>query len=107
VLDRRGDEQARRQLRRALLDAGLSPYAALTRQRNCGGRSLCTTCGVWFEEATPPPEHWHDQLAARFGYPRRSCQITVTHDLVIRLVTDKRIWGRRDPTRRWPPQEGA
>jgi len=31
----------------------------------------------------------------------------VTHDLVIRLVTDKRIWGRRDSTRRWPPQEGA
>jgi len=25
-------------LRRALFDTGLSPYAALTRQRNCGGR---------------------------------------------------------------------
>jgi ferredoxin len=94
-------------LRRALLDAGLSPYAALTRQLNCGGRGLCATCGVWIEEAAAQPEHWHDRLAAQFGYPRLSCQITVTHDLIIRLLTDKRIWGRRDPARRWPPQEGA
>lgn len=48
-------------LRRALVDANLSPYAALTRQLN----------------------------------------------LLVRLVTDKRIWGRRDPSRRWPSQEGA
>ena len=91
-------------LRRALLDAGLSPYAALTRQLNCGGRGLCATCGVWLEENSPPPTHWHDQLAARFGYPRLSCQVIVTHDLVVRLVSDKRIWGRRDPTRRWKPE---
>lgn len=89
-------------LRRALLDAGLSPYAALTRQVNCGGRGLCATCGVWLEDKGFAPEHWHDRLAAQFGYPRLSCQITVTHDLLVRLVTDKRIWGRRDPSRRWP-----
>ncbi|HMQ35776.1 MAG TPA: 2Fe-2S iron-sulfur cluster-binding protein [Chloroflexaceae bacterium] len=88
-------------LRRVLLDAGLSPYAALTRQLNCGGRGLCATCGVWLEERTPAPAHWHDRLAAQFGYPRLSCQVTITHDLVVRLVSDKHIWGRRDPTRRW------
>jgi ferredoxin len=91
-------------LRQVLLDSDLSPYAALTRQLNCGGRGLCATCGVWLEERSPEPTHWHDQLAARFGYPRLSCQVTVTTDLVVRLVTDKRIWGRRDPTRRWKPQ---
>ncbi|HMQ35539.1 MAG TPA: 2Fe-2S iron-sulfur cluster-binding protein [Chloroflexaceae bacterium] len=89
-------------LRRALLMAGLSPYAALTRRLNCGGRGLCATCGVWLEEGARAPAHWHDRLAAQFGYPRLSCQITVTHDMLVRLVTDKRIWGRRDPARRWP-----
>lgn len=91
-------------LRQLLLDSDLSPYAALTRQLNCGGRGLCATCGVWLEAEAPVPDHWHDQLAARFGYPRLSCQVTVMTDLVVRLVTDKRIWGRRDPTRRWKPQ---
>ncbi|MCS6880396.1 MAG: 2Fe-2S iron-sulfur cluster-binding protein [Oscillochloridaceae bacterium] len=93
-------------LRQALLAAGLSPYAALTRQLNCGGRGLCATCGVWLETGAPPPAHWHDELAARFGYPRLSCQITVTSDLTVRLVTDKRVWGRRDPARRWRASDG-
>jgi ferredoxin len=84
-------------LRRALLDAGLSPYAALTRRANCGGRGLCATCGVRLLEHAPPPAHWHDALAARFGYPRLSCQITVTSDLTVMLVDDKRVWGGREP----------
>lgn len=90
-------------LRRTLLDHGISPYAALTRRLNCGGRGLCATCGVWLETDAPPPDHWHDQLAARFGYPRLSCQITITGDLTIRLLTDKWVWGARDPARRWKP----
>lgn len=88
-------------LRRALLDAGLSPYGPLPRRVNCGGRGLCATCGVWIEEEEPPPHHWHDQLAARFGYPRLSCQIAVDRDLSIRLLTDKLLWGPRDPNRRY------
>lgn len=88
-------------LRRVLLDAGFSPYAALTRRANCGGRGLCATCGVWVENGEPPPEHWHDQLAARFGYSRLSCQIQVTHDLTVRLVDDKILWGARNPARRF------
>jgi ferredoxin len=91
-------------LRQVLLDAGLSPYSTLTRQLNCGGRGLCATCGVWLETEVPAPELWHDELAARFGYPRLSCQLTVTHDLIVRLVADKRIWGGRDRARRWKPQ---
>lgn len=93
-------------LRQVLLDAGLSPYTVLTRQLNCGGRGLCATCGVWLEAAVPAPEHWHDQLAARFGYPRLSCQVTVRHNVVVRLVTDKRVWGRRELARRWKDGEG-
>lgn len=42
-------------LRRALLNAGLSPYATVTRQLNCGGRGLCATCGVWLEEGARAP----------------------------------------------------
>jgi ferredoxin len=87
-------------LRRALIRAGLSPYAALTRRANCGGRGLCATCGVRLLENAPPPAHWHDALAARFGYPRLSCQIAVTGDLTVMLVDDKRVWGAREPQSR-------
>ena len=82
-------------LRRALLDAGLSPYAPATRRLNCGGRGICATCGVRVREG-PPADHWHDRLADRFGYPRLSCQIAVDRPMTVALV-DKRVWGgRRD-----------
>jgi Na+-transporting NADH:ubiquinone oxidoreductase subunit NqrF len=42
-----------------------------------------------------PPRHWHDRLAARFGYPRLSCQVTVEDDLLVELP-DKLVWGSRD-----------
>lgn len=87
-------------LRRVLLALGLSPYAPLTRQRNCGGRGLCATCGVGLEQGAPPPTHWHDALAAQYGYPRLSCQITLEADLTVRLLTDKLIWGARAPQQR-------
>ena len=79
-------------LRRALLDAGLSPYVALTARANCGGRGLCATCGVWVQPA-PPPQHWHDAMAARWGYPRLSCQITVREDLRVEIPA-KVVWGK-------------
>jgi len=83
-------------LRDALLRHDLSPYTRWTRQLNCGGRGLCATCGVRFDDDTaPPPVHWHDQLAARFGYPRLSCQIRVNRPMTVRLLPDKIIWGRR------------
>jgi len=82
-------------LREALLAAGLSPYARLTERANCGGRGLCATCGVRVREDVTPT-HWHDALAARFGYPRLSCQIEVTEDLVVELDREKRVWGRRE-----------
>ena len=79
-------------LRDVLLAAGLSPYVALTARANCGGRGLCATCGVWPSPA-PAPTHWHDRLAAAWGYPRLSCQIAVEGDLEV-VIPDKRIWGR-------------
>ncbi|MGQ9887181.1 MAG: 2Fe-2S iron-sulfur cluster-binding protein [Aggregatilineales bacterium] len=82
-------------LRQALLAAGISPYTALTRRANCGGRGLCATCGVWIAAGEPPPDHWHDRLAARFGYPRLSCQISVKGDMIVHILTDKWIWGGR------------
>ena len=81
-------------LRRALLEKGLSPYTSITEKLNCGGNGICATCGVWIEENAPEPEHWHDRMAERFGYPRLSCQITVEKPITIRLVK-KQIWGGR------------
>jgi ferredoxin len=82
-------------LRDALLDAGLSPYSRLTERANCGGRGLCATCGVRLlsEHA---PEHWHDRLAARFGYPRLSCQVPVADGMVVALDEAKLVWGERE-----------
>ncbi|TKX68934.1 (2Fe-2S)-binding protein [Halorubrum sp. GN11GM_10-3_MGM] len=87
------DVERGRNLRRVLLDAGLSPYAPATRRLNCGGRGICATCGVRVREG-PPAEHWHDRLADRFGYPRLSCQIPVDRPMTVGLV-DKRVWGGR------------
>jgi Na+-transporting NADH:ubiquinone oxidoreductase, subunit NqrF len=80
-------------LRDALCEAGLSPYAAATERLNCGGRGLCATCGVRLPDG-PPPDHPHDRLAARFGYPRLSCQVAVDRPMRVELV-DKRVWGGR------------
>jgi len=86
-------------LRDALLEAELSPYAGLGTRLNCGGRGLCATCGVRIVDG-PEPDHWHDRLADRFGYPRLSCQVAVEAEpMTVRLVEDKRLWGGRDPAR--------
>ncbi|OTF13870.1 2Fe-2S iron-sulfur cluster-binding protein [Halorubrum sp. SD612] len=87
------DVERGRNLRRLLLDAGLSPYAPATRRLNCGGRGLCATCGVRVREG-PSADQWHDRLADRFGYPRLSCQIAVDRPMTVALV-DKRVWGGR------------
>jgi len=83
-----------RVLRDVLLEAGISPYSRLTERANCGGRGICATCGV--RVAGVKPDHWHDKLAARFGYPRLSCQIEVEQDLRVELV-EKVVWGSRRP----------
>lgn len=83
-----------RTLRDLLCDNELSPYTRLTERVNCGGRGVCATCGVRFPDDGPAPEHWHDRLAARYGYPRLSCQVTVEDDLTVE-IPNKRIWGTR------------
>jgi Na+-transporting NADH:ubiquinone oxidoreductase, subunit NqrF len=83
-------------LRDALLAAGLSPHSRAGRRLNCGGRGLCATCGVRIEnDCAPAPDHWHDDLAARFGYPRLSCQVRVTRDMAVE-IPEKLVWGGRE-----------
>lgn len=48
------------------------------------------------DNEVPDPEHWHDSLAARFGYPRLSCQIEVKGDMHVE-IPEKIIWGSRRP----------
>ncbi|MBC8098774.1 MAG: 2Fe-2S iron-sulfur cluster binding domain-containing protein [Armatimonadetes bacterium] len=84
-------------LRQLLLANDISPYAPLTKRLNCGGRGLCATCGVWVEAGEPAPEHWHDKIGSRFGYPRLSCQITVRGAMTVRILTEKVIWGQPHP----------
>jgi len=88
-------------LRHTLLEAGFSPYTTITKWANCGGRGLCATCGVWIESGEPAPQQWHDRIGSSFGYPRLSCQITITNDMTIRILDDKMIWGGPQWSRRW------
>ncbi|MFB6309466.1 MAG: 2Fe-2S iron-sulfur cluster-binding protein, partial [Haloarculaceae archaeon] len=74
--------------------AGLTPHSRAGRRVNCGGRGLCATCGVRIDDP-PAADHWHDQLADRFGYPRLSCQLRVEDEMHVR-IPDKRVWGRRE-----------
>jgi ferredoxin len=80
-------------LRRALLDAGFDVYGPVSRVVNCGGRGRCGTCGVRFDGEAPAPDHWHDAAAARFGYPRLSCQLTVDGDWTVE-IPEKVVWGQ-------------
>ena len=82
-------------LRDALREAGLTPHSKTGQRLNCGGRGLCATCGVRVLDDAPDPDHWHDDLAARFGYPRLSCQIRVTDPLEIEIL-EKLVWGGRE-----------
>lgn len=84
-------------LRRTLIDAGLTPYAKLMQQANCRGRGLCATCGVKVLSGEPAPTHWHDKAAKAFRYPRLSCQITLNEAMTVRILTDKKVWGARLP----------
>ncbi|AEM58555.1 (2Fe-2S)-binding protein [Haloarcula hispanica N601] len=82
-------------LRDVLLDADLSPHGRYAKRVNCGGRGICATCGVRLAEP-PDPDHWHDDLADRFSYPRLSCQLRVRDGMRVELL-DKRVWGSRQP----------
>ena len=82
-------------LRDALRKAGISPHSSVGQRVNCGGRGLCATCGVRILDADPDPDHWHDDLADRFGYPRLSCQLRVSEDLTVR-IPEKLVWGGRE-----------
>jgi len=81
-------------LRNVLLDADFSPHGRYAQRFNCGGSGLCATCGVRLAEP-PDPDHWHDDLAERFGYPRLSCQLEARDGMRVQLL-DKRVWGSRD-----------
>lgn len=86
---------AGRVLRDVLLEADYSPHGRYACTVNCGGNGLCATCGVRLADP-PEPDHWHDDLADRFGYPRLSCQLRVREGMHVQLL-DKRLWGRREP----------
>jgi ferredoxin len=84
-------------LREVLLKNGISPYGKLSATLNCGGRGLCATCGITFISQAPQAEHWHDVLAAKYGYPRLSCCISIHQDMQLEIITDKVLWGQLLP----------
>lgn len=83
-------------LRKVLLRNNLSPYGSISRNLNCSGRGLCATCGVRIRSGKADATHWHDKIGRKFGYPALSCKIWVQEPLEIRLLTDKKMWGKRE-----------
>ena len=81
-------------LRKVLIEKGVSPYSAFNNKINCRGSGLCATCGVLVMDSDPTPTHWHDRIARAFGYPRLSCQIEIREDMEIE-IPPKWIWGKR------------
>ena len=85
---------AGKNLRKVLIEKGVSPYSAFNNKINCRGNGLCATCGVFVMDSDPTPTHWHDRIARAFGYPRLSCQIEIREDMEIE-IPPKWIWGKR------------
>lgn len=89
-------------LRRAILDAGLSPHNGQARWFNCKGLGSCGTCAVELLELEQAPpktamERWrldfppHSSSAADDRL-RLACQLTVTQDLVVKK--HEGFWGQ-------------
>ena len=87
-------------LRKVLIEKGVSPYSAFNNKINCRGNGLCATCGVFVMDSDPTPTHWHDHIARSFGYPRLSCQIEIKEDMEIE-IPPKWIWGKRNKRKIW------
>ena len=87
-------------LRKVLIEKGVSPYSAFNNKINCRGNGLCATCGVFVMDSDPTPTHWHDRIARAFGYPRLSCQIEIREDMEIE-IPPKWIWGKRKKRKIW------
>ena len=85
---------AGKNLRKVLIEKGVSPYSTFNNKFNCRGNGLCATCGVFVMDSDPTPIHWHDCIARAFGYPRLSCQIEIREDMEIE-IPPKWIWGKR------------
>ena len=58
-------------LRKVLIEKGVSPYSAFNNKINCRGNGLCATCGVFVMDSDPTPTHWHDR--------RTRSKILITH----------------------------
>lgn len=89
-------------LRRALMDADVSPHNGESRWLNCKGFGSCGTCAVEVSGALHPltrMERW------RLGFPphrrtsqlRLACQVEVTSDLIV--TKHPGFWGEQTPTR--------
>lgn len=59
-------------LRRLLLENGISPYTEVTRSKNCGGRGICETCNVLVNNKST-----------------LSCNTTITTHLIVEIMVDK------------------
>ena len=89
-------------LRRAILDAGLSPHNGQARWFNCKGLGSCGTCAVELLELEQAPpktamERWRldfppHSTSESGGRLRLACQVTVTQDLVVNK--HEGFWGQ-------------
>ncbi len=99
-LDRVIDVPAGTRLRRALLDAGMSPHNGEARWLNCKGFGSCGTCAVEISGTLHPltrMERWRLNFPPhrRASHLRLACQVEVTSDLEV--TKHEGFWGQRTP----------
>ena len=86
-------------LRRALMDAGLSPYNGAAPYTNCRGKAVCGTCTVEIvdgEVAEPTTRERRRLKMPPLGPDdglRLSCQVTIEDDLVVEKHPG--YWGQK------------
>lgn len=86
-------------LRRTLLDAGLSPYNGKAQYTNCRGNAICGTCTVEIVEGevSEPTRKELRRLKLPPHSPtsglRLSCQLTIEDDLVVKKHPG--YWGQK------------
>ena len=96
------DVRAGTRLRRALLDAGMTPHNGEARWFNCKGFGSCGTCAVEIAGHVSPLTRIERR---RLGFPphrrssglRLACQVEVTED--VEVTKHPGFWGQYTPDR--------